>query len=627
MCMKVQGVPITEYIDEEENEEYKGFDHLTEEENLILKDIHEANFYNDELIDTAIFHKVFIPKKYMSDSSIYSLYAAEINGKTKDTSILRILIKNYRLLEVEAGISVNKALLGITYLTMISKDNSKYGLKFDSQRLPDKKLSQIMQVDRGTCHRFIYFLANSLFKDHIKIEQNKINKYYTIFIDRNFFNADPLINELMDYVFPKHLSMVRFKSRKERNKYISNYKKQRLVKISSLKNSADFYYKHSLFEQRTSRNCFKQVMIGSMYYYSQITENIFVPEKLKEFRNKKGQREDLVYVNAPLVLLTSVTDLKGKEITKRLRSTVRGLGGEIYFHNLSYKNIENPEDEMEFLSYDEYSKKRLLKRGVKDSISKEEYDLANIQGYKVDSCSFIMMQSYFNTANGRFILENKDLFLYIIKKYFVEQLNSNNFPKNEEEYFKLLENKEIITNIIRRPLYKDEVENLLENSELKDIDLDNVELREAVAKLLNKDKLFSLPIVKAREEKAVGFSSCYLKDENGKAISTVNKDEFGKVTSVEYQLKHPMYCIYPALQVIKNLTDVHEDLSKDMDNIKCKLNTICKMVDHIAKGFLDKKNIVNFLKRLISYDKNRLLIGMLLEREESEPYRKYLIYD
>lgn len=584
------------------------------------------------LIDTGLNEGLIELKCYMNDIDIY------------DSPIVETLLRDCKYINRDLGIDLNCALRAITYLYMSYKNNLYL-------KLPDKKLAYILKTDKQKSHLFSERIGYTM-KDYFEVRFNFSKGYYEYKVNKTQLEFDDcFITGMSKYLFYKYLNPINIKSKRMRKRIEQIWKKYNFVEFKKLDKRKELYYENSLYGEVSSRECFKILFIGLSWYYTKLTEQFTTPEVLKNIREINGERQDIYYLENPIFILQEVTNLTGTELNKRINATVGGMGTLLYKHDLSYVNITNPEQEFNPVKMDEYQNLELVKHSklckINGQIVKDEAYRASIQGFQTTSFSFIMKPEYFNTKLGKIILENKNIFLGILKKYFLKHRFGDT---NYDYYNKIINEKKIKADILPIILSPEQITKLLEN-ELKDIDIESKEIKDGIRKLVNKDKLFGLPIVKARKKRKYSYKDCMKKDKHNK----IKTDETKKII-----LKSPEACTYVLSRIlnqisgndlkanykinisygngkkvfdestINNINDFlsinkQDEHKKELYNLGYNVNQfkLCREVilERFRRGF---KGCIDELKRLLFCIKKFKIGECFIDCKEVKPYYKYI---
>lgn len=498
----------------------------------------------ENIVQLAISEGLFEIKQYMLDSNIY------------ESEILIRLIYNYEKIHEEFNLNLNRIITAITFLKLFKRNNTTF------IRVPDKKLTAILKTNKRICHKFLHFLSGILsentyqYVDNYSINNFEFNfDYKNEYYIYNLTIEDQFIIDIELYLYKKQLSRLNFSEAKIR-RLCKKHKRRPLEKLAKRK---ELYFYNTTCCNIEARNNFKKIAFGLSWWNTELTEKYYTSEALKRVREASGLRQDIFYMEVPLDAITYATGLDGIKISSRINTTISGMGTLIQKHDSSYLNIEDKKELWSPVKKDIYENFKLLHHGtvLQESKNNEQY-MASIQGFQTTSNSYIVDPEYFNTYIGRFILENKDIYLYILKDYY-----TNYYTTNEDRYLKRAKNKKLYCNEPRELLTQEQLTEILNSDLLKDIDLNDKELKRKVSKFLNKDKILALPLIKSKNERMYNYKSCMKKDKYKKIITKnqTTRDLYTNEIFTEsiIQFKDPLYCIKYIPKVISKINTCSDE--------------------------------------------------------------------
>lgn len=514
----------------------------------IVDQIQETTIYDkikstrrEYVVQVAINAGIIDVKQYMTDS----IYSSEI--------LIRLIYNAEKIIE-EFNLDFNRVIAAITYLSLFKRKTNTF------IKVPDKKVAAILRTNKQICHKFLYFLSGILSVNPYKQVDNYSENYFEFTYDNKnnyfiykFYFEDQFIKDIGLYFYKRQIQKFKFRISKVK-KILKKYDQ---IPLSKLDKRKELYYYNTTCCEIEARNTFKKIVFGLSWWNTHLTENYYTPKALKQVRAACGQREDIYYVEAPLDLLSYVTGLTDYKIKARINTTISGMGILIQKHNYSYKNIENTSDIWSPVKKDIYNNYELLRHGKikQESLTNEQY-LASIQGFETTDTSYIINANYFNTTIGKFIMNNKNIFLYLLKDYYIDYLGNQKWKNKKEDNIKPFykESRELLT--------KEQVQEILNSNLLKNIDLKNKELKKEVNKLINKDKIFGLPFIKPKRTRIYNYKSCMLKNKyheivkKTQAVRDPITDEVYTCNTIQF--KDPIFCIKYIPKVIAQINNCNE---------------------------------------------------------------------
>ena len=586
-------------------------------------------YSDEEIITRALMNpygnNLFTVKSYMSETNV-----------KKSHILAGILRYQYFFTKAVDSVEINDIMIAIAFLNNTLEHNKE-------TYLPDRKLSIILKTNRQNCHK-ILFKLQGLFPNIISIYQR--DGILRIKIDKELLNADSLINQISEHLKSKHTKRI---TKKEKKKALLKFKNKEInwdnLRKRELRNNL-YYNNGNIYNKTIARICFKEIVLGISYWWTRYVIKYYLPDTLNNHYNEVGERQDIIYLYIPVDIISAITGLDEQEIRTRIYTTMHGMGGYLYKHNRSYFNITNENDnDFKPVKKEIYEDNTLLRRSTMCSEIKvtqkrlEEIQLAEIQKYPVTiGSSFIFDTKYLNTKIGRKIQENKNVYLYIIKKFLTYHYDEVIRDNSDNKFY-------------LPKLTEEQQRAILE--ELSDINLKDYKLKKQADRLINKDKLSSLPKIEMREKRNFSYQDCLQKDEYGRFIKKSNLEKISnrydrKITDsgVEYykrnadnildlcmsysqeeidaankdtiKTKEPIQCVY----IIKKLIEQFNSASKY--NLGYSLNQVKLGLNHLVTGFSLYNNtnkMVKFLKLIKSYSLGQYFI----EYEEARPYLQFIL--
>lgn len=580
-----------------------------------------GEYYSDsEIILKALEKDLFSIKSYMSCENVL------------DSHILAKILRYSYYYKHTLNLDINDILIGICLLYNTLDANTE-------TCLPDKKLSQsILHTNRQNCHKLFFKLQKDL-EEYITLRIEPITNKIKIRINKKKLESDKLIVEISKYLKPRQVKKVLTRKEKKvaSKKLLEKYKNTPWDKINTKRHNL-YYENENRFNANVAREQLKIISIGIGVYYTELVKEFINPEELNDIENITNGRKDIMYMLMPFNMISNITGISEQELRTRMNITVRSIGNLMYRHKFSYANILSNSDES-FKTDNQYMLKPLLNRGLNmtnldnqiSNISNEQY-YANLQKFPVANNSYIVSYDYFKTKIGKIILENRDTILYIIKNYLT-YLYENDI-KDDNFYVGTLNKAQLDTVLMK----------------LSDIKLSDSYLKHKAAKLINKDKLSSLPKIKMRDKVEYNFNSCIERNSQDriikkdgvvpknlkyKQITTGLNDTkyFTKRCSNELKLyteeeikeeykdtnkiKDPVKCLFIYKRLLSQF-----DTEDKLYNLNYNLKQIKLLFNHLKTGFKKEgKQLLDFLYKIRLYQ----LGSHFINCEEAKPYLKYII--